>query len=95
MREAETLFVSAVTIWEVSVKRALGKLTAPANLADTLRRTGMQPLSITWDHAAAAGALPPHHSDPFDRLLIAQAQLEGLRLMSEDRAFRRYDIDLA
>ena len=55
----------------------------------------MQPLSITWDHAAAAGALPLHHSDPFDRLLIAQAQLEGLRLMSEDRAFRRYDINLA
>jgi PIN domain nuclease of toxin-antitoxin system len=54
----------------------------------------VRPLAIGWGHGAAAGALPPHHADPFDRLLIAQAQIEGMRLVTEDRAFRRYDVDL-
>ena len=95
MREAEALHVSAVTIWEVAVKRALGKLKAPEDFPEVVRRTGMIPLSISWDHAAEAGALPPHHADPFDRLLIAQARVERLTMMTADRAFRSYEVDLA
>jgi PIN domain nuclease of toxin-antitoxin system len=94
MEGAEALYVSAVSVWEIAVKRALGKLRAPDDLPDVLARTGVRPLAISWAHGAAAGALPPHHADPFDRLLIAQAQGEGLRLVTEDRAFRRYDVDL-
>lgn len=94
MEEAETLYVSAVSIWEIAVKRALGKLKAPDNLTEILLRIGMHPMSVGWTHAAAVSALPPHHSDPFDRLLIAQARVERLRLVTEDRAFGQYDVDL-
>ena len=94
MQEADELLVSAVSIWEVSIKSSLGKLRAPADLVEIVRRTGMHPLPITWEHAASAGLLPPHHSDPFDRLLIAQAQIERLRILTEDRAFAAYEVDL-
>ena len=56
---------------------------------------GILPLAITWEHAEAAGALPPQHGDPFDRMLIAQARLEGLRLVTDDRSFGLYDVELA
>ena len=94
MQEAEALYVSAVTIWEVAVKRALGKLRAPADFADVVRRTGMLPLSITWEHAEAVGGLPLHHGDPFDRLLIAQARVERLRIVTYDRSFGLYYVEL-
>lgn len=94
MQETKAIYVSAVSIWEVAVKRALGKLQAPADFADAVRRTGILPLAITWQHATAAGALPPHHSDPFDRMLIAQARLEGLRLVTDDGSFGLYDVEL-
>jgi PIN domain nuclease of toxin-antitoxin system len=92
MTEAEALFVSAVSIWEIAVKRALGKLRAPQDLAEVLLRTGVRPLSVTWAHAAAVAELPPHHGDPFDRLLIAQAKGEGLTMVTEDRSFAPYDV---
>ena len=91
---ADALVVSAATIWEISIKRALGKLSIEGDPVSFARRAGCQPLPISWDHADAAGNLPPHHADPFDRLLIAQARCEGLTLATADRMFRHYEVDL-
>ena len=68
------VFVSVVSGWEIAIKRALGKLQAPDNLEAGIRNQGFTPLLMTFHHAEQAGALPPHHGDPFDRMLIAQAQ---------------------
>ncbi|MEO1315055.1 MAG: type II toxin-antitoxin system VapC family toxin [Pseudomonadota bacterium] len=86
--------VSAVTVWEISIKRALGKLDVPASLVVRARDFGFLPLPVTWAHAEEAGSLPMHHSDPFDRMLIAQARLEDLVVMTLDRQFRHYDLAL-
>lgn len=94
MDEAESLHVSAVTLWEIAIKRGLGKLRVEGDPARAAREAGCIPLVITWDHAEAAGALPLHHADPFDRLLIAQARLEGLTLATADRQFAAYDVAL-
>lgn len=87
-----TVFVSAASIWEIAIKRASGKLKAPANLAALLPRMRFSPLSVTLQHAEAIAHLPATHGDPFDRLLIAQAQGEGLTLLSEDRTFGGYNV---
>lgn len=84
--------VSAASAWEISIKRALGRLDAPEDLADALRAARLEPLDITLEHATAAGALPRHHDDPFDRMLVAQAQAEGLTIVTRDRAFARYEV---
>jgi len=86
--------LSAVSAWEVAIKYALGKLPLsmpPAELVDvSVRELRLTVLPIALDHALAAGALPPHHRDPFDRMLIAQAQLEGLTLVTADETIRQY-----
>ncbi len=84
--------VSAAAVWEIAIKRALGKLDAPDDLIHTLTATGFEPLPISLEHAAAAGALPRHHEDPFDRMLVAQARLEGLTLMTRDPRMARYEV---
>jgi len=86
--------VSAVTVWEVAIKRGLGKLEAPGDLLPQLERAGVELLPISPRHADLVASLPPHHRDPFDRLLVAQATLEGLALVSEDEALRRYEIEV-
>lgn len=91
--EAE-VFVSAASVWEVSIKRALGKLAVPQSVFDRAVEAGCTALPITWAHAQAVEALPFHHHDPFDRLLIAQARVEGLVLVTADRVFARYDVAL-
>lgn len=92
---ANTVFVSAASIWEIAIKRALGRLAFPLEaLEGILARTGFDPLPITPAHGIAAGNLPRHHADPFDRMLVAQAQLEDLVLVSEDRAFPPYGVRL-
>lgn len=88
------IHVSAVTVWEITIKRALGKLAVPADFVDQAIAAGCIPLPVTWDHARAVEALPPHHGDPFDRLLIAQARVEDLTLLSVDRSFAAYDVSL-
>lgn len=88
------VFVSAASAWEMSIKAALGKLTAPDGLREELRQQGLTELPITVDDGLAAGALPRHHEDPFDRMLIAQAARRGLQLLSVDRRFRDYDVRL-
>jgi PIN domain nuclease of toxin-antitoxin system len=93
IRAAGTLvFVSAVTAWEISIKQALGKLDAPDDLEAALAASRFQPLPITVAHALAAGRLPRHHDDPFDRILIAQAQHARLTVVTHDPKFRLYDV---
>jgi PIN domain nuclease of toxin-antitoxin system len=87
--------VSAVSVWEAAIKRALGKLeVAPLDLRAELDGARFSPLPVTWEHGLAAGALPRHHGDPFDRMLIAQAQLEGLTLVTSDHELAAYDVAL-
>jgi PIN domain nuclease of toxin-antitoxin system len=91
---SELVLVSAASIWEAAIKAALGKLDTPESLATAVGAEGFEPLPITFHHAGQAGALPPHHRDPFDRMLIAQAQIEGLTLVTHDPAFDPYGLDL-
>ena len=86
--------VSASSIWELEIKRALGKLRIEVELLAELERVGFDVLPITAADATAAARLPLHHRDPFDRMLIAQAQRLGAVLMSRDRAFDVYDVEL-
>lgn len=90
---ADEAFVSAVTPWELGIKRALGKLSMPDGLVELLEADGFTLLSVTATHAATAPRLPPIHRDPFDRMLIAQAQLETLTLVTADSALADYDVD--
>jgi len=86
------VLLSAAVVWEVAIKRSLGKLEVPDDLAATLLAGGAEPLPIGLEHAAAVEALPWHHRDPFDRLLIAQAIVERAALVSHDAAFSAYDV---
>ena len=91
--ESEVL-VSAATAWEIAIKQAAGRLDAPDDLLEAVEDNDFGTLPITAAHALAAGALPPHHSDPFDRMLIAQARAENLTLVSVDNRFPQYDVEL-
>jgi PIN domain nuclease of toxin-antitoxin system len=84
--------VSAATMWEIAIKRALGKLTVPDELLDVARAGGFSWLPVLPEHAWAVGDLPRHHADPFDRLLIAQAQVEGLPVVTSDERFAEYGV---
>jgi PIN domain nuclease of toxin-antitoxin system len=86
------IFVSVASVWEIAIKRATGKLQFPAPIVETVERLGFELLPITAVHAEHAGGLPRHHNDPFDRLIIAQAVLEGLILATRDRAMRPYGV---
>jgi PIN domain nuclease of toxin-antitoxin system len=88
------ILVSAVVVWEVAIKRRLGKLDAPADLLEQLERAGVELLPVSARHGDRAGALPMHHRDPFDRLLIAQASVDGLTLVSADSEMTKYEIDV-
>ena len=93
IEHADEAFVSAVTPWELGIKRRLGKLTMPDGLVDELESEGFLSLSIMAVHAELAPTLPPHHRDPFDRMLVAQAQLEALVLVTADSALASYDVE--
>ena len=86
------VFVSAVTAWEISVKRAKGRVVAPDDLAGSVDEMGFTHLPLTFHHAEQAGRLPMHHRDPFDRFLVAQAQGEGLILVTRDARIPLYGI---
>ena len=92
--ETNRVLLSAAVIWEVAIKRSLGKLQAPADLAQTLLDAGAQPLAVTLDHAAGVEELPWHHRDPFDRLLVAQALAEGAVIVSQDVRLGQYGVSL-
>jgi PIN domain nuclease of toxin-antitoxin system len=87
------VYVSAATAWEILIKRAIGKLRIPeSDYLEELRLHRFTPLSITTEHALAVENLPPLHKDPFDRMLIAQAQIEKLTLVTRDQRIAEYDI---
>lgn len=89
---ASLVFVSSATVLELSIKSALGKIDGVERIRDQLDDERFDTLPITHEHAWEAGALPPHHRDPFDRLLVAQARLEGLTIVTRDAAIRAYDV---
>jgi PIN domain nuclease of toxin-antitoxin system len=91
---ANLVVVSAASAWEISIKKALGKLAAPDDLEQQLQAGGLAPLPISIAHGVAAGQLPRHHEDPFDRMLIAQAFAEGLTIMTRDKRFDDYGVAL-
>jgi PIN domain nuclease of toxin-antitoxin system len=86
------VYVSAATIWEVAIKQAIGKLPEPRELPERIRDSGFTPLDISSEHAITAGRLPMIHCDPFDRMLIAQAQCEDLTLVTRDENCQKYDV---
>lgn len=88
------IVISAVTVWEVAIKRRLGKLEAPADLLHQLEHARVELLPIGARHADRVGTLPMHHRDPFDRLLIAQAKAERLALVTADDWISDYDVDV-
>lgn len=87
--------VSAVSAWEVSIKRSLGKLKLEEPVEDIVERHGFLPLPVTIRHADLVRDLPLHHPDPFDRLLISQAVEEGLTILTSDRVFELYRVPVA
>ena len=94
LRHDPDIFLSPVSLWEITIKQAAGKLTGPADLAERILGLGFRELPVTHRHAIAAGRLPPHHRDPFDRMLIAQAAVDGLTLVTRDAGIQRYEVDL-
>jgi PIN domain nuclease of toxin-antitoxin system len=94
IENAEVVYVSAASIWEIEIKRSLGRLHAPGDLISSLEDSGYERLAITFEHASEAGRLPPLHRDPFDRMLAAQARLEGMSLATGDDAVKRYEVQV-
>lgn len=86
------VWVSAGTVWAMSIKAGLGKLAVPDDLSDQLTHHGFDILPIELPHALALRSLPPHHADPFDRMLVAQAQTEDLTVVTRDANIRRYAV---
>jgi PIN domain nuclease of toxin-antitoxin system len=93
LRHDPDVFLSTVTLWEITIKQAAGKLDGPPNLAELVRDMGFRELPVSHAHAIAAGRLPALHRDPFDRMLIAQATTDGLTLVTRDADIRRYNVD--
>ncbi|HWH01488.1 MAG TPA: type II toxin-antitoxin system VapC family toxin [Pilimelia sp.] len=93
LRHDPDIFLSPVSLWEITIKQAAGKLAGPPDLAERVRDMGFRELAVTHAHAIAAGRLPLHHRDPFDRMLVAQAATEGLTLVSRDLSIALYDVD--
>jgi PIN domain nuclease of toxin-antitoxin system len=92
--DSHRVLLSAAVVWEAAIKRAIGKLDTPGDLAGPLIAAGVLPLPIELEHAAAAAELPRHHGDPFDRMLVAQARIEGATLVTGDDVMRAYDVPI-
>ena len=89
---ANKVFVSAASSWEIAIKKSLGKLNAPDDIDRIVEEKHFSKLAITLLHGDKAGALPVQHNDPFDRMLITQAQVEGLKLVTADEKIKQYNI---
>jgi len=87
---ANDVFLSAASVWEMAIKQALGRLQVPEPASAVVTRLGIARLPVTFEHAEASVVLPPLHRDPFDRLLVAQARIEGLTVVTRDPAIRSY-----
>lgn len=92
------LLLSAASAWEIAIKHAIGRLDLPGEpeevVPDWIARSGVTPLPVFHSHALRVASLPPRHADPFDRLLVAQGQLEGAPILTADRAFEAYDVEV-
>jgi PIN domain nuclease of toxin-antitoxin system len=88
------VYVSPATVWEVAIKQSIGKLAEPADLPERIRGSGFRELPITSVHAITAGQLPLIHRDPFDRMLVAQAQCEDLTLVTRDADIHKYEVSV-
>jgi PIN domain nuclease of toxin-antitoxin system len=91
---ADLVFVSAASAWEAAIKSSMGKLRLPASIETGVEESGFEKLLISFSHAEMAAALPRHHNDPFDRMLIAQALAEGLTLVTHDKNMAPYDVPI-
>lgn len=87
------VLVSAITSWEVGIKRAVGRLRFPHSVRDVMRAHRYTPLAVTHVHAEYVERLPEHHRDPFDRMLVAQAIVEKAPIVTSDHAIGRYDVE--
>lgn len=92
--DADIVFVSAASAWEAAIKASLGRLKLPDTVASGVEDSGFEKLPITFSHAEGAAALPLHHHDPFDRMLIAQAAAENLTLVTHDRKLEAYAVSI-
>ena len=93
IRASNMVFVSSISIWEIAIKKNLGKLETPDNLQEEIELHRFTPLQINFDHAELAGKLPDIHKDPFDRMLIAQAIIEKLTLVTRDKVIPGYEVN--
>lgn len=91
---AEIVWVSAASGWEIAIKRQLGRLKLDEPFAFLVEDSDFSALHVTFAHAEQTGALPAHHSDPFDRMLVAQARVEGATVVTHDRQFQPYDVPI-
>ena len=94
IHDADEVFVSAASAWEVAIKVALGRRRPSRTVGDAAADSGFTELPVTFQHASRVAFLPLHHRDPFDRLLAAQAEVEGLTLVTRDPAFGPYGLDV-
>ena len=92
IQQADQVYVSAVSGWEISIKSALGRLETKRSVIEAARDSGFEELPVRLLHTQALADLPPHHRDPFDRMLVAQARHEGLTLVTRDAALGAYDV---
>jgi len=92
IEEADTVYVSAASAWEVAIKTGLGRLRPTRTVEQATAESGFLELPITFQHAEQVTALPPHHRDPFDRMLVAQARRERMALVSNEAAFDAYGV---
>jgi PIN domain nuclease of toxin-antitoxin system len=91
---ADIVFVSAASAWEAAIKVSLGRLELPDTVESGVLASGFEKLLVTFSHAERVTSLPHHHRDPFDRMLVAQAQAEGLTLVTHDRLLEPYDVEI-
>ena len=94
IEDADVAWVSSISAWEMEIKRVRGRLDSPSNLEETLKARDLRSLPMTMAHAITAARLPPHHRDPFDRMLIAQATVESLVVLTADPLFAAYDVPM-
>lgn len=92
--KAERVHVSVASAWEIAIKTALGKLAVRGDVEASILASGFEPLSITFEHTRRVATLPPKHGDPFDRMLVAQALVEGLTLVTTDRRLSDYAVPI-
>lgn len=94
IRDAEQVYVSAVSGWEIAIKAALGRIHPKRTITEAVAESGFEELPVRLRHAEEIARLPSHHSDPFDRMLVAQARVEGLKLVTRDKPLESYGVKI-